>query len=41
VVVLGVPLLMAVVGLLIRPLHQPPAGLPRAAGQLTGRAATW
>ncbi|MCO8275760.1 ABC transporter ATP-binding protein/permease [Actinoplanes sp. TRM 88003] len=39
VVVLGVPLLMAVVGLLIRPLHRRQAASREQQGLLTGRAA--
>jgi ABC-type multidrug transport system fused ATPase/permease subunit len=38
VVVLGVPLLMAVVGLLIRPLHRRQQAYREQQGQLTGRA---
>jgi ABC-type multidrug transport system fused ATPase/permease subunit len=39
VVVLGVPVLMAVVGLLIRPLHRRQAAYREQQGELTGRAA--
>ncbi|MCZ7435425.1 ABC transporter ATP-binding protein [Micromonospora sp. WMMC241] len=39
VVVLGVPLLMALVGLLIRPLHRKQAAYRESTGRLTARAA--